>query len=343
MRNKYSCVFDKGSSSLFIISSPLQLLCAIEAIREFRIANYLVLFVAPSNSIRNVQVINMLSYYKIAYKFVEVPDSYSIYNKILKSFFSKSPSFFSRIFVGDYNNLFQLAIALQYHSLSSHVLYLDDGTANIAVLQNVKIDIPFKQRLARMIISFLFLLKFTNINKYFYTLYHDLVTSKILYPNNFSHLIKSTEANRENNGVFFIGTNSLRYTECYLNNDFELYKSRLFDVLLSIKENNPSEVVYYIPHGRDSINCIETFCMDNGIVYLRLEEAVESYFAKSTIYPKLIAGFVSSALFNLKKMFPKSDVINYYPVSKQSSWYEKFYTTSLYYEKHGIEFNLILA
>ena len=56
----YNLAFSKGISTAFVVETPFQLLCAIEAINEFQIEHYLVVVPYFENSFRWSQLESML-------------------------------------------------------------------------------------------------------------------------------------------------------------------------------------------------------------------------------------------------------------------------------------------
>ena len=88
MLNKPSTAFQIGTSSVFIVGSPFQALCAIEAIRHFAIDNYEVLLTILKRSPRDDQVRMILDKASVNYREVYFKKEY-FFSKCIETLYKK--------------------------------------------------------------------------------------------------------------------------------------------------------------------------------------------------------------------------------------------------------------
>jgi len=341
MINKSHSAFTPQTPSLFVIASPLQLLCALEAIYEFKIEEYKIVFPYIEGKIRYQQVEKMLVSYNLVYdkKIVTVSNSF-VSKQFIRSLLSLKNNKYKRIFIGDNTNLLFSSIALKFLKAGGHVVYLDDGTKTLSYLKGESSP-SVMRRIRNFINQFAYSTRFAEVNKYFFTLYNDIDTKKIVYPNVFANLGKTLSVKKNKSKVYFIGAVPDVYSDENLCGNEDIFREQFYNILSSISKEYQEPIVY-IPHGRDTSDYITRFCCEMGLEYTRLEEAVETYLVKSDFYPSEVYGFMSSALFNIRKMFNDAKIINYCMVSKKSVRYKTAVATSDYYSKHGIENRFII-
>lgn len=320
-------IFLKCVPTAFIVSSPLQLLCAIEAIHEFDISKYKIVLVLPQNGPRNQQLLSMadnylLEYDKVYYNIV----SYNDY-KSGKGFFSKkSKEQYDRIFIGDYQQVELYYVAYKYSSPNCYLFYGDDGNDSISYFQNKSLD-PTPTRLNHRILYVLFGLgkreqgrldvkremteKGLTCTSSFFTSFYNIKNNLFnIYPNNFRYL-SSLNTKRTENIVVIIGS-ILNYIP-EINHISEkcaeeIFKRKFFEV----KKKYPDTKVIYIPHGRDTSITIKELCLNFDIEYRKIPETIEGYLLKSDYYPIAIYGEGSTALYNLKLLYPNSKVVSWF-------------------------------
>ncbi len=106
----------------------------------------------------------------------------------------------------------------------------------------------------------------------------------------------------ENEKVYFLGQPLVRAIDIpstiyldYMQNIFDYYKDR--------------EIIY-IPHRVEPISntFIQLISTYKNVSILEIDDPIEFYFMNNNIYPQDVASFMTSALFNLKKIFPQSRV-----------------------------------
>jgi len=345
-QRKKELAFSKGTSTAFLVGSPLQVLCAEEAIKEFEIKDYLIVFLADS-LVRDQQILDMLNAADLRYE-IRYTKDFSVNENLqyIPQDDTSDHQKFDRVMVGEYRFFHVLSLCGQYASSDSVLVYFDDGVDTISVLNgHDMIKSPLKlfikkllgKRYVDEIIRQQISEHWKKIGLYdggfFYTLYSDIKSNKYLtYGNNFSHLLYSPGSSSPL--VLVIGTKADDYdwTWGIYINEFEhiLYKS-----LCDVKREFPNEQIVYIPHGRDMNPKIKEMCEDIGIEYRRLSTSIEQYVITNNVVIKAAYGFNSSALYTLLLLTG----------ANATSWniYNRF-TPSFriaeeiadYYRKHGI-------
>lgn len=319
--------------SVFVVSSPFQVLCTVVAIRQLHIKNYRVIAVFPKGEYRNTQLNNILQKYNIQYeKIVPVAKFSNLYYKI-KSFFCKK-SLYKRLFIGDYRNLFLHYIGFCFVSNTSEIVYLDDGAATIAQLNSNHMDVSLRERLYCKLIS---KKKKISLFKNILTIYENIHNSQynIQYLN-MSVLISSCQ--KQNNDIYIIGTNvQSYYLSKYLSEN--RYIGALEDLIICLKKRYVNSHIVYIPHGRDKSEYASIICQKYGCEFKRTNNIVELELLNQKSIPKAVYGFTSSALYNIKKISPETEVVNVLyvsPVFIEKPSYKSYLEISKYYESNGI-------
>lgn len=349
-KNKFAEeAFAKYTPSVFIVGSPLQLLCAIEAIREFKIETYYFVFTLDYEAPRNQQIFEMAEYYNL--KSYDIHwlriEPYRDVPNVIKSIGQK----FARIFIGDYYMTYCHYLAEQYAKPNSIIIYVDDGMSSILCFNGLgKIHKPtnWRKRLnwyRNRIVGRSKLIKELERKQIydsncFFTLFSDIETKHFaLYPNTFRHLLESSklDGGKREDVVIIIGLAiSVQADELLRIPEYEI-ESIVWNNLSEIKQSYPSTRIVYIPHGRDNNNNVPQFCSMLGIEYMRLNEPIESFMIKSDMNPLALYGFGSSALLTLHRFFSSAKAVNWKFVTTKKGSLDKIdKTIKKYYEKSGI-------
>ncbi len=327
--------FELHKPSVFIVGSPFQALCAIAAIRQLEIDDYKMIAVFPSRQIRNQQLQQVLNDNKIKYQGIHLNEVVNIIYKclsLLKLPFRK----YNRLFLPDIRDLKLLAIGCCYVKGRSDVVYTDDGSASICILQGATSRIPTADTspyLRRLIKGRGFV-----FNKNLLTIYEGIenlnYNIEIL---NFRNLLPS-KMSLTQHGVYIVGTFIDSYISAVgMERDF--FISCHDNLCRVIKHKYAGEKIVYIPHGRDKSLYAQKICNELGVEFRRPEVSVELELLKQSSEPIAIYGFTSSALFNLKKIFPMAEVVDAMFDFKEplSPLKEDRLGISAYYRKCGIK------
>ena len=325
-------VFDSTIPSVFIIGSPFQALCLVGAIRNLKLTDYKVIVIRYD---RHMQVKNVLDKFRIEYEVRYVGRYrwrmrwYRITSLIHRQ------NKYKRLFLGDYRSQTLLYFGLQVVSDGADIVYLDDGNATIPLFDDKRTSPPLgglDTICAQLITRF----RQISFMKYFYSVYSDLPNPKYEIGYNSLSVLVNSKNNKEKSNVFIIGTNTKLYCES-MNVSEQTLLNVLESTLKSIKDKYAERGVVYIPHGKDKSINVKKLCETYKVRYQILDVPVELYFIDEP-QPVAIYGFMSSALYNLKQLFPSTDVYNLYltPTGGGDTIARKE-SIANYYKNSGIE------
>lgn len=329
----------KGQPTIFCLSgSSFQALCMIEAIQAFEITDYRVLLCLSENELpRRGQIETLFKQYNIAYE-IESVNFHITKAERFKSLLPNKNKY-KLAFIGDCNNELLIFKAFRYVSDGGTLVYLDDGIATIQFF-NGMFQLSKKLKPYYKLMS---TIRNIDFDRYFYTVYEDLKDDRhIPIINHFQSLSLLQKSKSTVNGIYIIGTHIKDYC------DFEGIKIQQFLDTLQLLMNelrlqNPDEPVIYVPHGRETMVAeLQQMCNDEKIELRMSKISVEMMLLEEKDYPKLVLGFTSSALYNIKKIFPETDVFNITFTGNCPKTNGKE-ITSQYYAKFGIKrkiFNL---
>lgn len=322
----------KRQPAIFCLSgSPFQALCMIEAIQAFEITDYRVLLCQSENELpRQGQIKMLLDKFNIAYEIESVNFHITKAERFKALLPNKNK--YKVAFIGDCNNELLIFKSFRYVSDGGLLVYLDDGIATIQFFNGMfqlssKLK-PYYKLMSRI--------RRIDFDRYFYTVYEDLTDDRhIPIICNFSYLSGLQKSKANVSGVYFIGTQTKDYCT------FEGIHVNRFMIVLQgllreLKTIYPSEPLIYIPHGREIMTEeLMALCNEEGVEYRPSEFTVEMMLLEENDYPRAVYGFTSSALYNIKKIFPKTETCNITFTGNSPKTNGKE-ITSQYYTKFGI-------
>ena len=322
--------------ALIFVNSPLQLINIRSAIKHFNINKYDLFITVDETSNRHKQIEIMANLYGISYKTTNfykdiITKRRFFYINFIKFCLTHKFGEYDILLLGDYRWSDLTISQLNKIKKGGRIIYVDDGNASINILKGR--DITLNSKIIYYIANYFLKLKKIKNNIYF-TAYYDVRSTRFdIIPN------KSLELNidnKRNDKIYFIGTNTKIYTE-YLGISTNNFLNKLRNILNKIKEENPGKKIIYIPHGRDQVNDIKLICNDLNIEYSKIEICIELFLIEQNEAPYALYALGSSALFNLKQIFPNTLFKNIRTIGnnkKANNIYNELYS---YYEKHGIQ------
>lgn len=312
------------NSAIIYITSPFQLLCAINAIRDFKITNYKLYLIDVD---RIDQIVSIANYFNLKYEILKKLKINKIQTLLLYyNIFFKGRKKYDYLLIGDIREIQIILKAFDSSKIFKSIVYLDDGNVTIAFFNNT-MPLKFGHRIHIKLIEFA--LSVRRISKYYYTIY-DVYSSKyIIKKNPFKIIDNKTFIN---NISLFVGTNSDSFCKEF-GYSKELYLNTLEKILKSITTNSK---IIYIAHGRESFEEIKTICRNLNIIYVRPDKCIEMYLIENNLNVISAYGLSSSALYNIKKMYPNSNVINICFSSNNPDFMNGYITVSKLYNEVGI-------
>lgn len=309
--------------ALFIVNSPFQAICALEAISSFGIQKPD--FIILSDVSSKKQVSSLLDGKGNVIFFNHTNQGTLSLLKSAISLEIKS----SQIFIGDFFSYSQFVIGVICAKCQSNIYYMDDGNSTLTIFPPIS-----RKRYNSLTNRFVFLLfsslaKIKMLNEKFFSIYDIPVCEGKLIKNKFISLAGTT-CNSTLSGIYIIGTNS---SQIRVKGG---YPKLLTDCVLHLKERFPKEPVFYCPHRRDT-NKYDELLSNLEVDVFNTEISVEVDFYRKGINPVAVAGFGSTALMSLNLMYPSAACMSFSfkPISEDA---EKSYEYILnYFKQCGIE------
>lgn len=317
--------------ALFCVDSPLQALCAIEAIDKFKPKEYDFLLV--ENGVRTIQIENLLKSENIRYEIVK--SRYSIWEQfgfIYDSFLPRRSNYDS-IFFGHYLAIGILFSLIPLLKNQGQIIYVDDGNYIIPLSRNTT-TIPLLTKIRRFILSIVCSIRKIHDDNFF-TIYAENIDNKNwnIIKNELNRIM-STCTIHDDGIVYVIGTVPDVYCN-YLGISLNVFIQKLGSFLSTIKNDNPGTKIIYIPHGRDNNENIKQLCRQLDISYQKNDCCIELY-AYNRPRPQFIYGFSSTALFTLQKMMPGTKVVNIQLDGKNRAAMKEYDEINSFFKKNGI-------
>ena len=322
--------FSEGEASYFIIQTPFQAMCAINAIRQLHIDEYVIsLHLHPKTEKRNKQTVELVKMFGLVYH-IETIKPLSFLKRLGLLISNKGK--YNRVFLG--THLYQDGY---YHAVKEiktggDIVILDDGVATVTLLKG-GYKLTGKSLAYMVYFKVVASCRKISINNLL-TVYRGIDNHKWNIAFNDISLLRQSPNGMDRKNIYFIGTNNSKYITGY-NVEEKDFKQVLYEIFNKIKISYPQEQIIYIPHGRDTSMFTKELCEEKGVDYKPLDINVETYMLSLGLVPRVVYGFTSSALYNLKMLFPDSEVINIV-TQLLTEKTPDILRISNYYEKQGI-------
>lgn len=358
MRRNIKFDITKGTPSCFIVTSTFQLLCAIEAIHEFKIYEYKFIFALKKEwGERNYQMAEMARKWNYQYDLVWIDNS-NLSMESADSWYREGESNkkYGYVFIGDYYAIELKVLALKYANRIAKILYLDDGISTLRILKQLEkvesinwvaaIRFHKQQKKQNAAIQKELLDKYGIIDSHaFFTIFADIPAPKGIttYMNTLQYVKAKTLNNffERESCVYVIGTVINQFAELGGLSTAE-FEGVISENLSLIKMRYPSSKIVYIPHGRDTNQLVKSLCEQFKIQYLPINETCETFILRKG-EPIAVYGYCSTALITLKRLFPTIEIFNYYINRKyRNQRYSHMRNVCDYYRHNGI-INLPIA
>lgn len=175
-----------------------------------------------------------------------------------------------------------------------------------------------------------------TFGKFLYTIYDIPNNNYVIRLNKLDIFIKQKDSCAQN-GIYVIGTNFSMYCqEGFVSKD--VCKQQMEKLFCSLTRDNKDTAIYYIPHGRDVETFPKELCGKYNVIYHPVDISVELYMKDLEQIPLEIYGYTSSALVNLKMMFPSTRIIDMvFDVVTRSRKGDEIKLISDYYKIIGIQ------
>lgn len=348
--------FAKHTPSAFIVGSPFQLLCAIEAIHEFEIEEYRIAVVVERNNRRLDQLRAMAEYYHLDYDLYWAGEDIRDFYTKTGVFANSEKQIYPRIFVGDYYIPMYNIYSAIYAAKNAIMVYMDDGNSTVLCLKgmsNLTKPTNWRKRLnwyrnkyerKRGVLNALEKEKIYD-SRCFFTIYSDVKTKRYkLYKNTLSHVTRlaSPAEKKQTNLILIVGAPITVYADEVFRINESIIEAAHWTILSRIRNQYPNDQILFIPHGRDNNKAVSQFCENLDIEYRKIDEPIETYILRNAISPLVIYGFESSALANFHVIYPSAKILTLSMKIASEKEDEISKTIRAYYKSIGIEEEVVL-
>ena len=324
----------KNKSALFCIGSPLQAICALEALKYYNFQNYQ--FKVINDGARLMQIENFLNCHKIKYEVVPLhPNKLLCVLRILLLLIPFRRKY-DYLVLGDFRLIGYRILYLPLLNKYSNIIYLDDGNYIIDLVSG-KLQFSMFNAIRLKLIKYYTCFWKIKDNILFTFFADDIesIDSKFtIVKNDMSYLHSKVQGTSCD--VYVIGTNPIGeggYCQD-VGLEYSTYLDKISTFLEKVKKTSKGRV-YYIPHGRDKTHDIRVICNRLDISYVRPSMCIESYIISLDMAPGLIYGFGSTSLYLLLFLCPNISITNI--TFKTHNKYKTVYDTiASLYEKKGI-------
>ena len=312
MRNSIkSNPLSKKIPSIFVVASPLQVLCAYGTILNLQISRYK-FYIIRINNFRDKQTQMVADYFNLKYDIIDKDKEVYPINRRFKAICYRRKGF-KRAFVGAYCSTLHYFFALRNVTNGGVVAIIDDGNQSISVLNGNKELYTSKScfsKLNEIFLNFSAFFRNIRLRKDFYTIYTGISSKNFSIGINDLSIVLKSKNSKNCRNVYIAGT-APNYIDQYTNLTYIDYLSYVNQLIKYVCNRHPNDKVIYIPHGRDDDKDIYRYCIENNVEYVRPKDCIELYFLDLIFIPKALYGLSSSCLFTAKKMMPQTSVYTF--------------------------------
>ena len=296
-------------TNLIIISSPLQALNAISAIKHFALYDYEIIIINNAENVFN-SILTILNNYNISnhrkINFKSFSDQIKFFFRNKKKHSSKQVQ---KIFIGDFEDISHLILTTVNMNKETQIYFIDDGNntilgyANDFRITKIRRYKNFNSIVKYMLADLLVNHRTIINNSSVYSIFHPTNESNFNYIKNDLRFLRDMSASKETiKGVYIIGSPVVESSTISL----ELYLKIIKDIIAK-HQNEPK---YYVPHRKEKKEKMSNLIADEEISWIENKTNIELFFIHNEVYPKYIYGFGSSALFTIKELFACAELFN---------------------------------
>lgn len=325
------------SHALFVISSPLQVYCMLDAIDHYAIEHPVVYLVYGNEYSVNEGALRILDRIGVQYSLLRnYSFLYALKDACFRIFLNRSSAYFTHVFIGDYFNPLHRLFAFSYMTKKCDITFLDDGNSTVeASLTGLSLSLKrdFRLKMKFFCISLLFDKKCQPLNTTFFSFFENLIFQNCKMEINPFNSLKSLIPfhPRDNKRVVVIIGSSLASLGFIKDYEYQEYIRRcIFDS----KSLFPSCDIFYFPHRAEKFSWVDA-----------MKDIIEIKYSLETIEYELIIeqydvvacySFGSTAAYTLKKLFPS--ILSFTVEMELSNVYLNlsYQQINQYYNENGI-------
>lgn len=328
----------KSNKALFIISSPFQAICAIEAVYEYKVDSPIFVILQGQLQKVNSTTSKILDKSGFAKKYELV---YQSFIKLIKQTpkdlkkLGLNKEEYSLIFLGNFFSPMQRVFSTYCckNPKETKFIYLDDGGSTVKAFSGGLNTIRFQNFNAffkTSISQLLFLMKGITPNEFF-SIFSIESKSYSITPNSLSNLKGKIKKNEPSN-IYILGSNLLNMG---LVSNVE-YVKYLKIIIKNIRNNYPDDKIYYCPHRGESRSFLQKIESYFNLEFFKPDYTVEFDFVLNNIHPGAIYSFGSTASYSLKKLYPNTHSYTIIPETSNKVINRTYKEIGKIYQKQNI-------
>jgi len=292
--------------ALFIISTPFQALCAVEALHYYNInldhADFVIINgkSATVNSQSEI-ILNLNNIYSCK------TIIYSSFRKLLlrSSIDIKEMSLnanYGFVFVGDFFNPLQKTFITSFITNRTKIIYLDDGSSSIKSLEwknsyhkSRSINGLFKRAFIDL---YFHKNKFKNVE--YFTIFDKINSPFKININTFKNL-RSKIVDKQPIGCYILGS-SIYLIGIIQPDDYYKYLEK---IISHARKKYPEQIIYYCPHRVEKDQHINQILKNFNLSLYKTKYTIEADMVLEENLPRAVYSFGSTASYSLKILFPE--------------------------------------
>lgn len=268
---------------LYIVETPLQLLCAFEAIQRNSLGNYVLILRYSGVGHNDEQMYNIALLLKLDFVILNIRLGNVVRDTFKQSFkiIHLLSSSYKNIYIGSYFSRWQMSF---YRGVRCNNTYLlDDGMATFLAQKKMA--------------------KSKRVYDLFTYLEVDAIKSQKIHKHNFVNLRKRYQLGEPTGQNIFVGQILVEMEFLTL----KQYKNLVSEVAKSCDE------LIYIPHRSVTKSTLDEITTIKNVSILKPDSCIEVFLLENNIYPQRVYSSISSALVTLSEIFVLSKVISIIP------------------------------
>lgn len=302
--------------AVFIITSPFQAICAVEAALKFKIKTPVFILLQGqkhevNKNTKDIFELNNINEFHIL-----------VYNSFLQILKQASADIYSLnlnknnfdfIFLGDFFSPLQRIFATNFVTKQNRFIFLDDGNSTIEAYHWGMSAVRFKSInifIKTVLTDLIFRFKRSRAIEFF-SIFPNESNRFLVTPNLLQNLKTKIDKGRKSK-VFVLG--SSLYNLGLITK--ESYFSYLEKINQHILMHHPKEEILYCPHRGESEAFVNDIRESFPIKIYRTKATVEMDFILNKYNPIAVYSFGSTASFTIKILFSETSVYSAFPKTK---------------------------
>jgi hypothetical protein len=299
--------------AILMAASPLQLLCAIEAILYFRLENYFLIVNASKSAYNEKQMVALLREFKLSNYFLMTKTGRGSFWKFVQIYYRLRRTYFSYGFIGENGPAFR---SLCFSLKPAKIYVLDDGVASFEAQRDICTPSRSylwrtrfgKLRAYRYALVGMTLKQPRNID-FFSAILKRPITGERVITHKFENVIAYCAENLQGiqqasikNKVVFVDT-PLTTTQLLSEGDCRrVYK-------FALERYRSDGTLVFRPHRSQPEEELRQLVDSAGIEFVPNHRPVELDFILGGL-PAMVVGTISTALLTLKALFPNLPLVS---------------------------------